>query len=283
MVNILGPGTQAAQGIALQTNVNVADRPVTGQGMMGMKQSANTGRLVEDSAYYVGILRKRVTDITTESNRIRGEIDTLSRDSSQFNALERKYENLLKSKETLEGQLADYNLALDKVNFTFSCLHYFTEVCRQGHRRILMMFDISQVICARRMRRLAKNSTESLFWRNKKNQKSLIMKKRLIIYIAPFEIASTMSWSPASDERITSCWTGPRLLRLIHIWIVFIIRQRELQERNLNSENKLNEVSLISTSSALCSCDWIVQCENSSDWKWRQELRSAQGVHHSWA
>jgi hypothetical protein len=32
-----GPGTIAAGGIALQTSVNVSDRPVTGQGMMGMK------------------------------------------------------------------------------------------------------------------------------------------------------------------------------------------------------------------------------------------------------
>jgi len=56
-VAVSGPGTQAAQGIALQTQVQVSDRPVTGQGMMGMKQAnANTGRLVEDNAYYVSFI-----------------------------------------------------------------------------------------------------------------------------------------------------------------------------------------------------------------------------------
>ena len=39
-----GPGTQAAQGFALSASVNVSDRPVTGQGVMGMKvQSSTTG------------------------------------------------------------------------------------------------------------------------------------------------------------------------------------------------------------------------------------------------
>jgi intraflagellar transport protein 74 len=114
-----GPVTQAAQGIALQTSVNVSDRPVTGQGMMGMRQSnPNAGRLVEDAAFYVGILRKRVTDISTEMNKLRNEIDNNSKESSQYSQLERKYETLIKSKEALEGQLADYNLALDKVMST---------------------------------------------------------------------------------------------------------------------------------------------------------------------
>lgn len=140
---VSGPGTQAAQGIALQTQVQLSDRPVTGQGMMGMKQTnANAGRLVEDNAYYVslknsitsslstlpqqylliwsfmlkvGLLRKRVADISTEMSKLNTEIETNSKDSSQYTQLERKYETLLRSKETLEGQLADYNLALDKV------------------------------------------------------------------------------------------------------------------------------------------------------------------------
>jgi hypothetical protein len=55
-------GTQAAQGVALSASVNVHDRPVTGQGMMGMRVStASGGRLVEDASYYIGLLRKRIT------------------------------------------------------------------------------------------------------------------------------------------------------------------------------------------------------------------------------
>jgi hypothetical protein len=42
-------------------SVNVTDRPMTGQGVMGMKSSAGGGgRLVEDTSYYVGLLRKKM-------------------------------------------------------------------------------------------------------------------------------------------------------------------------------------------------------------------------------
>lgn len=96
--------------------MNVSERPVTGQGMMGMKsQSNNTGRIVVDAAYYVGLLRKKINDVNSESMKLRGEIDKQSKDNSQYVQLERKYDTLSKNKEVLEGQLADYNLALDKV------------------------------------------------------------------------------------------------------------------------------------------------------------------------
>jgi hypothetical protein len=57
----VGAGTQAAGGVALNMSVNVTDRPMTGQGVMGMKSSAGSGgRLVEDTSYYVGLLRKKM-------------------------------------------------------------------------------------------------------------------------------------------------------------------------------------------------------------------------------
>ncbi len=110
-----GPGTQAAQGVALSASINVQDRPVTGQGVMGMKVQGSQGRLVEDASYYIGLLRKRITDVNTETRRLNGVIESGSRDSTQYIQLERRYEVLIKNKEVLEGQLADYNLALDKV------------------------------------------------------------------------------------------------------------------------------------------------------------------------
>ena len=92
---------------------------MTGQGVMGMRAQGATGRLVEDTSYYVGLIRKKMNEINTETNRLRQEIDQQSKDSSQIAQLEKKYETLLKNKEALEGQLADYNLALDKVRVRF--------------------------------------------------------------------------------------------------------------------------------------------------------------------
>ena len=110
-----GAGTQAAQGIALTASVNVSDRPVTGQGVMGMKtQAMGQGRLVQDPSYYVGLLRKKLTDVNGEMVRLRTEIDQHSKDANQYSSLEKRYETLLKAKENFEGELADYNLAMDK-------------------------------------------------------------------------------------------------------------------------------------------------------------------------
>ena len=74
-----------------------------------------SGRIVTDTAYFIGLLRKRINDVNSESNKLRAEIEQQSKDNAQYTQLERKYETLAKSKEALEGQLADYNLALDKV------------------------------------------------------------------------------------------------------------------------------------------------------------------------
>ena len=115
-----GPGTQAAQGVALSASISVLDRPVTGQGVMGMKtQGQGTGRLVEDNSYYVGLLRKKITDVGSETRKLRNEIDQQSKDNSAYTQLEKKYETLSKEKEKLEGQLADYNLAMDKVRYQY--------------------------------------------------------------------------------------------------------------------------------------------------------------------
>jgi intraflagellar transport protein 74 len=109
-----GPGTQAAQGFALNVSVNVQDRPVTGQGIAGLKTHRNSGRLVEDTSYYIGILRKRINDITSEIQRLQILVEKHAKENAIAQNIEKKYETLLKSKESLEGQLADYNLALDK-------------------------------------------------------------------------------------------------------------------------------------------------------------------------
>ena len=65
--------------------------------------------------HYVLDTSKHCFVFSTETSRLRTEIEQYSKDSAQYTQLERKYESLMKAKESLEGQLADYNLALDKV------------------------------------------------------------------------------------------------------------------------------------------------------------------------
>ena len=102
--------------MAISAQINVSDRPVTGQGVGGMRAlgTASGHRLVEDQSYYVGLLTKKIQDVSNETRRLREEIDQSGKENSQFSQLERRFDALLKNKEVLEGQLADYNLALDK-------------------------------------------------------------------------------------------------------------------------------------------------------------------------
>eukprot|EP00947_MAST-08B_sp_MAST-8B-sp1_P001371 g1371.t1 len=102
-------------GVGLNTTVAVTDRPVTQQGMMGMRTAtAGPGRQVQDNTYYLGLLRGKMTEINTEINKLKGEIDQLHKDNSQYAQLERKYEALITEVRGLEGELADFNLAMDK-------------------------------------------------------------------------------------------------------------------------------------------------------------------------
>jgi len=109
-------GRQAAQGIALQQGIHITDRPTTMQGMKGMRAtSAGQGRLVQDSTYYVGVLRGKVNAITAEIAKLQKEIDEHQKDQSQALSMQRKAEELDAEVRKLEGTLADYNIAMDKM------------------------------------------------------------------------------------------------------------------------------------------------------------------------
>ena len=108
-------GRQAAQGIALQQGINITDRPTTMQGMKGMRATtAGPGRLVQDSTFFVGVIRGKVNAITEEIAKLQKEIDDHTRDQSQSQSMQRKAEELDKEVRSLEGTLADYNIAMDK-------------------------------------------------------------------------------------------------------------------------------------------------------------------------
>jgi chaperonin cofactor prefoldin len=73
--------------------------------------SNTTGRLVQDIPYYVGLLRHKIALVSNETTKLRNEFD-------QGKRLENRFETLQKSRTSLEEQLADYNLTVDKV-FSF--------------------------------------------------------------------------------------------------------------------------------------------------------------------
>lgn len=203
-----GAGMEAAGGYALNASVNVSERPVTGQGVKGMKSQGHGGRIVYDAAYYVGLLRKKISDVNNETSKLRNEIEMQSKDNSQYAQLERKYENLSKSKEALEGQLADYNLALDKT------------------RTSTDPEDVQQMaVHMSEKNRQTGQELDKIFMQRKQRESETAHIEELI-----------EQQYRAIQNRINDLEPGK-----LRAYNELLARQRELQDRTMNSEQRLNE------------------------------------------
>ena len=110
-----GPGAGRSKPDQSAPEVQVINRPVTQHGLTGIKGSNQKGgRIVYDKSYYIGIVRQKITELRTEIDRFDTEMEDIVRDTATFKILEKKRENLIKEVRNLEGELADYNLSLDK-------------------------------------------------------------------------------------------------------------------------------------------------------------------------
>lgn len=198
-------------GVALSASVNVSDRPMTGQGVMGMKtQMKGQGRLVEDSSYFVGLLRQKIKDVNGETIRLRQEIDQQSKDSSTFVHLERRYDTLLKTKENLEGQLADYNLAMDKM------------------RTSTDPEDVNQVIMqiAEKNRQSATELDRVFMLRKQRENETTQIEQQIEQHYQ------------AIQNRINELEPGK-----LRVYEELMARQRDMQERAISAESRLNDVN----------------------------------------
>ena len=59
--------------------------------------------------------KKKTTDIQKEITNLKSEVETINRDISDYHSLNKKYETVSKEVQNQEGELADYNLASDKL------------------------------------------------------------------------------------------------------------------------------------------------------------------------
>jgi intraflagellar transport protein 74 len=83
--------------------------------VQGLKVNATgPGRQIYDRSYYLSLLKGKNAEIMNEINKMKNEVEEINKDNSTYMTLERKYETLIKDVRRYEGELADYNLALDK-------------------------------------------------------------------------------------------------------------------------------------------------------------------------
>ncbi|XP_052222325.1 intraflagellar transport protein 74 homolog [Dreissena polymorpha] len=112
------PGTRggaAAAGVALNAQVTVVDRPMTQQGLGGMKTAAKGMRQVHDRTYYLGLVRSKVNELNSEITRLNKEIENISEENSSYLTYEKRAEILASEIKDLQGELGDYNTLVDKL------------------------------------------------------------------------------------------------------------------------------------------------------------------------
>ena len=92
-------------------------RPVTAAGISGMNSGKPSGptRQIADKSYWQAELRNRLAAISSEMDTMQREQTTITKENAAYNQLERRYELVMREVRGLEGELADYNLALDKL------------------------------------------------------------------------------------------------------------------------------------------------------------------------
>nr|XP_015217918.1 PREDICTED: intraflagellar transport protein 74 homolog isoform X1 [Lepisosteus oculatus] len=114
------PGTRGGPIVnpgLLSAPIKVADRPVTQQGLSGMKTGMKgPQRQILDKSYYLGLLRSKINELTTETGKLQKEIDTFNQENSVYLSYEKRAEALASEIKDMQGQLADYNMLVDKLN-----------------------------------------------------------------------------------------------------------------------------------------------------------------------
>ena len=96
---------QSRSGVGLATHINVAERPVTQQGLSGQKTAGlGPARQVQDNSFYLQVLRAKCADIQEEIRTMQGQIDQGRRDNAAYGQLERKYETLSNDMRTLQAR-----------------------------------------------------------------------------------------------------------------------------------------------------------------------------------
>jgi len=113
------PGSRggAALGGALNAQIQVSDRPVTRQGLGGMKTHAQgPQRQVQDKSYWLGVLRGKINELSNEIAKLNKEINQFNQENASYLTYEKRAETLAGEIKELQGTLADYNCIVDKLN-----------------------------------------------------------------------------------------------------------------------------------------------------------------------
>ncbi|KAJ3334231.1 Intraflagellar transport protein 74 [Blyttiomyces sp. JEL0837] len=116
----MAPGTARPVTGAVRTGAlgfHVVDRPITQQGLGGIKGSAQgSGRVVQDKTFFQGELRQKSNMLAAEINKLNAEAESTNKENSNFAVFERRADLLADELRDLQGQLGDLNTLVDKLH-----------------------------------------------------------------------------------------------------------------------------------------------------------------------
>eukprot|EP01137_Pigoraptor_chileana_P006479 Opistho-2@3226 len=145
------PGTAMRRGVggaggALASQIQVGDRPLTQQGLTGLKTgSQGPQRMVQDKTFYLGQLRAKSNELLAEINRLNGEIESYNRDNSSYLTYEKRADGLARELKDPQGQLGDYNTLMDKINTEANMddiVHDHVKLAQKNDREEKMIDDV---------------------------------------------------------------------------------------------------------------------------------------------
>uniref|UniRef100_A0A8C0BAN3 Intraflagellar transport 74 n=1 Tax=Buteo japonicus TaxID=224669 RepID=A0A8C0BAN3_9AVES len=101
-------GGSSTTGGVLSSQIKVADRPVTQQGLSGMKTALYVQMLMIPFCLF--FCRSKTNELTTEINKLQEEVEMYKQEKSVYLSYEKRAEALAGEIKEFQGQLADYNM-----------------------------------------------------------------------------------------------------------------------------------------------------------------------------
>ncbi|XP_078040486.1 intraflagellar transport protein 74 homolog [Augochlora pura] len=102
-----------------QTNINIMERPITQHGVAGVRPGTGRGlsmmRQIQDKRYYSGILQLKIRELNQEILTLLKDIEDQNKESATYLHYDKRAKDLATELITLQGQLADYNIVVDKM------------------------------------------------------------------------------------------------------------------------------------------------------------------------
>ncbi|XP_011347906.1 intraflagellar transport protein 74 homolog [Ooceraea biroi] len=118
-------------------SVNMLDRPITQHGIAGVRPGTTKGlpmRQIQDKRYYEGLLQLKLRELTQEVGTIMKDIDVQNKEKTTYIHYDKRAKSLAAELTTLQAELADYNLVVDKMT-----LDVDKEVIEQEAKELALM------------------------------------------------------------------------------------------------------------------------------------------------